>query len=152
MFGEANYDRSPLSRPRRSCSSNQPTTCHIKRGPQAKGPHGVPQSSAVVLLGVIGVGSTAGRFFRGTLADRMGRRASLLTMFVEMAIAFAIWAISTNFWTLAVFAFVYGVFYVGWVAVLPIMHTFGARNVSGIIGILYTSVAFGTLIGAAGSG
>ena len=35
--------------------------------------HGVPNASAVLLLGAIGVGSTAGRFFLGGLADRMGR-------------------------------------------------------------------------------
>ncbi len=35
--------------------------------------HGVPQSWAVVLLGLIGVGSTAGRFFLGGLADQVGR-------------------------------------------------------------------------------
>ena len=34
--------------------------------------HGVEPSMAVLLLGVIGVGSTAGRFFLGGLADRMG--------------------------------------------------------------------------------
>ena len=50
--------------------------------------------------------------------------------------------------------FVYGVFYGGWVAVLPavVMDYFGGRNVSGIIGILYTSVAFGTLIGPSAAG
>ena len=37
---------------------------------------------AVLLLGVIGIGSTAGRFFLGGLADRMGRQLSLLLMFV----------------------------------------------------------------------
>ena len=36
--------------------------------------HGVPQSKAILLLAMIGVGSTAGRFFLGSLADRMGRR------------------------------------------------------------------------------
>ena len=36
--------------------------------------HGIAQSSAVLLLGVIGVGSTAGRFFLGGMADRMGRQ------------------------------------------------------------------------------
>jgi MFS family permease len=47
-----------------------------------------------------------------------------------------------------------GVFYGGWVAVLPavVMDYFGGRNVSGIIGILYTSVAFGTLIGPSAAG
>ena len=115
---------------------------------------GVPQSSAVLLLGMIGVGSTAGRIFLGGLADRMGRRASLLAMFVGMALSLAIWAVAGNVWTLAAFALAYGVFYGGWVAVLPavVMDTFGGRNVSGIIGILYTSVAFGTLIGPSAAG
>lgn len=118
------------------------------------GDHGVAPSSAVLLLGVIGIGSTAGRFFLGGLADRMGRELSLLMMFIGMAIALAIWLISTNIWSLAGFAFVYGVFYGGWVAVLPavVMDYFGGRNVGGIIGILYTSVAFGTLIGPTAAG
>ena len=116
--------------------------------------HGVPRSRAVLLLGVIGVGSTAGRFFLGGLADRLGRGPSLLLMFVGMALALTIWVISTGVWSLAAFAFVFGVFYGGWVAVLPalVMDTFGGRNVSGIIGILYTSVAFGTLIGPSAAG
>ena len=38
-------------------------------------------------------------------------------------------------------------------AVLPaVVDYFGGRNVSGIIGILYTSVAFGTLIGPRAAG
>jgi MFS family permease len=118
------------------------------------GDHGVAPSSAVLLLGVIGIGSTAGRFFLGGLADRIGRQLSLLSMFVGMAFALAIWAISADFWSLAAFAFTYGVFYGGWVAILPavVMDYFGGRNVGGIIGILYTSVAFGTLIGPSAAG
>jgi MFS family permease len=116
--------------------------------------HGVAQSSAVLLLGVIGVGSTAGRFFLGGLADRMGRPLALLAMFVGMALALAAWAFCVDVWTLAAFAFVYGIVYGGWVAVLPavVMDYFGGRNVSGIIGVLYTSVAFGTLIGPSAAG
>jgi MFS family permease len=118
------------------------------------GDHGVAPSSAVLLLGVIGVGSTAGRFFLGGLADRIGRQPSLLLMFAGMALALALWVISTTIWSLAAFAFLYGVFYGGWVAVLPavVMDQFGGRNVSGIIGVLYTSVAFGTLIGPSAAG
>jgi MFS family permease len=118
------------------------------------GDHGVAPASAVLLLGVIGVGSTAGRFFLGGLADRMGRQRSLLLMFTGMAVALAVWVIATDLWSLAAFALVYGVFYGGWVAVLPavVMDYFGGRNVSGIIGILYTSVAFGTLIGPSAAG
>jgi MFS family permease len=116
--------------------------------------HGAAPVSAVLLLGVIGIGSTAGRFFLGGLADRMGRQNSLLLMFVGMALALAVWAIAMDIWSLAAFAFVFGVFYGGWVAVLPavVMDYFGGRNVSGIIGILYTSVAFGTLIGPSAAG
>ncbi|MBN8940920.1 MAG: MFS transporter [Rhizobiales bacterium] len=116
--------------------------------------HGVAPASAVLLLGVIGVGSTAGRFFLGGLADRLGRALALFAMFLGMALALAIWALSAGFWPLAVFAFAYGVFYGGFVALLPalVMDHFGGRNVSGIIGILYTSVAFGTLIGPSAAG
>jgi MFS family permease len=116
--------------------------------------HGVSPASAVLLLGVIGIGSTAGRFFLGGLADRIGRQLSLLLMFIGMALALAIWVIAMNVWTLAAFAFIFGVFYGGWVAVLPavVMDYFGGRNVSGLIGILYTSVAFGTLIGPSAAG
>jgi MFS family permease len=116
--------------------------------------HGVAATAAVMLLGAIGIGSTAGRFFLGGLADRMGRQLSLLLMFAGMALTLAAWVISTNFWSLGAFALVFGVFYGGWVAVLPavVMDQFGGRNVSGIIGILYTSVAFGTLIGPSAAG
>ena len=116
--------------------------------------HGIPPSSAVLLLGVIGVGSTAGRFLLGGLADRMGRQLAVLIMFAGMAGALVIWVLSTGLWTLAAFAFIYGVFYGGFVAVLPalVMDYFGGRNVSGVIGALYTSVAFGTLIGPSAAG
>lgn len=116
--------------------------------------HGVAPTTAVLLLGVIGIGSTAGRFLLGGLADRMGRTSALLLMFAGMAVTLAIWAVSINVWALAAFAFVYGAFYGGWVAVLPAVVTdyFGGRNVSGIIGIFYTSVAFGTLIGPSAAG
>ena len=116
--------------------------------------HGVTQPLAVLLLAAIGVGSTAGRFFLGGLADRMGRARALVAMIAGMAAALAIWGFASGFWLLALFAFAYGVFYGGWVAILPavVMDYFGGRNVSGIIGILYTSVAFGTLVGPSAAG
>ena len=81
--------------------------------------HGIAQSSAVLLIGAIGVGSTAGRFLLGELADRLGRAFSFLVMFVGMGLSFAIWLFAGSFWPLAVFALVFGVFYGGFVALAP---------------------------------
>jgi MFS family permease len=116
--------------------------------------HGVTQTSAVLLVGAIGVGSTAGRFFLGGLADRLGRPLSFLMMFIGMGLSFVIWLFSTSLWPLAAFALVYGVFYGGFVALAPavVIDYFGGRHASSIIGILYTSVAFGTLIGPSAAG
>ncbi|WGR91820.1 MFS transporter [Bradyrhizobium sp. ISRA443] len=114
----------------------------------------VTPALAVLLLGMIGVGSTAGRFFLGSIADRIGRDTFLIAMYVGMAVSLAIWAIAGGFWSLTVFALLFGVFYGGWVAILPAVVTdhFGGRNVGGIIGILYTSVAIGTLLGPSAAG
>ncbi|MEN5160589.1 MCT family MFS transporter [Achromobacter spanius] len=116
--------------------------------------HHIDPSAAVLLLGAIGIGSTLGRFFLGGLADRVGRQSFLLMMFIGMAAALAIWVLASRFWPLAVFALLFGLFYGGWVAILPavVMDQFGGRNVSSIIGILYTSVAIGTLVGPSAAG
>lgn len=116
--------------------------------------HGVRPQAAVLLLGTIGVGSTAGRFVLGGLADRVGRTRFLVATFLGMALALAIWAAASQFWSLAVFALVFGLAYGAWVAILPavVMDAFGGRNVGAIIGVLYTSVAFGTLVGPSAAG
>ena len=116
--------------------------------------HHLDPSHAVLLLGAIGVGSTIGRFFLGGLADRLGRQFFLLLMFAGMAAALALWSVAMRFWPLLAFAMVFGVFYGGWVAILPavVMDLFGGRSVGSIIGVLYTSVAVGTLIGPSAAG
>jgi MFS transporter, OFA family, oxalate/formate antiporter len=116
--------------------------------------YGVASSAAVLLVGAIGVGSTAGRFLLGGLADRLGRPLSFLIMFVGMGLSFVMWLFSFSLWPLAAFALVYGVFYGGFVALAPavVIDYFGGRHASSLIGILYTSVAFGTLIGPSVAG
>ncbi|MGH8180718.1 MAG: MFS transporter [Steroidobacteraceae bacterium] len=116
--------------------------------------HRVQPATAVLLLAAIGVGSTLGRFFLGSIADRLGRDASLIAMYSGMAASLATWAIAGTLPALLAFAVVFGLFYGGWVAILPavVADHFGARRVSGIIGILYTSVAIGTLIGPSAAG
>jgi MFS family permease len=110
---------------------------------------------AVLLLGAIGVGSTVGRIFLGGIADRMERDVVLTAMYVGMAASLAIWAIAADdVSTLIVFALAFGIFFGGWVAILPavVADYFGARQVGGIIGVLYTSVAIGTLVGPSAAG
>jgi MFS family permease len=116
--------------------------------------HGIAQSAAALLIGAIGVGSTAGRFVLGGLADRLGRPLSFLLMLVGMGLSFVVWLFATSLWPLAAFALVYGVFYGGFVALAPavVIDYFGGRHAASLIGILYTSVAFGTLIGPSAAG
>jgi MFS family permease len=116
--------------------------------------HGIAPSSAGLLVGALGVGSTVGRFLLGGLADRLGHARTLTITYVAMALVLVIWLVATTFWPLALFAAVFGAAYGGWVALLPAVATdcFGARNIGGIIGVLYTSAGVGTLFGPSAAG
>jgi MFS family permease len=116
--------------------------------------HGIPQSSAVLLMAAIGIGSTSGRFFLGGIADRLGRPLSLVVMVGGMALAFLLWAFSESFWPLAAFAFAFGLFYGGWVALMPavVADYFGPRNLGTLIGVISMCLAIGTLIGPSAAG
>ena len=116
--------------------------------------HGIARTSAVLLISAIGIGSTVGRFFIGGLADRLGRPLALTATYAALALTLIIWVSATSFWPLALFALLFGCAYGGWVALLPavVMDYFGGRNVSGLIGILYTGAGIGTLIGPSAAG
>jgi MFS family permease len=110
---------------------------------------GIPYATAVTLFTLVGVGSTLGRFCLGGIADRLGRRRSLGGMYFGVAVMMGFWYTADQVWEVAVFALVYGTFYGGFVALAPalLVDYFGPKNASGIIGIAYTGVAVGTLIG-----
>jgi len=111
--------------------------------------NGVDPKIAVLLISVIGIGSIVGRFAFGGIADRFGRRIGLALMFAGLTAMMLWWSVSTAAWALMLFAVLFGAFYGGFVALIPAMTAdyFGVRHVSTIIGMLYTSVAFGTLFG-----
>jgi MFS family permease len=111
--------------------------------------HGIDQPTAVLLLGLIGIGSTLGRFVVGAVADRFGRKRSLGLTFAGLGLSCLWWLASDQIWQLAAFALVMGTCYGGFVALCPAVMAdyFGVRAVSGIVGALYTSVGIGTLIG-----
>lgn len=110
---------------------------------------GVAPEIAVILFSLVGVGSTAGRFFLGGIADRLGRRQSLAATFLGMAFVFGFWLLAEGSLTISLFALLFGLFYGGFVALSPpvIADYFGPRHAGGLIGILYSGVAVGTLIG-----
>lgn len=110
---------------------------------------GVDLPRAVGLVGLIGVGSLAGRFAIGALADRLGRARTLALALASMGLAYLLWAGAAGYTLLAAFALGLGLSYGGIVALLPAlcMDFFGARAVSSVIGTLYTGAALGNLAG-----
>lgn len=110
---------------------------------------GLGETTGVWLIGLIGLGSTLGRFLIGGWADRLGRRQSMAALIAGMTLILLWWLVADALWSLIIFALVFGLCYGGFVALAPALTAdyFGRRSVSSIIGFLYTSVAFGTLLG-----
>ena len=111
--------------------------------------HGLSEQTGVMLMGLIGAGSIAGRFSLAGIGDRIGRRGLLVAVYAVSCVCFLIWLASSHVIALATFALVFGTAYGVFVAVQPplAMDFFGARNVSGIIGAIYTSAALAMLVG-----
>ena len=110
---------------------------------------GHPESFAVLLVSLIGLGSLIGRFGIGSIAERFGRMRSLALMYLGMALMLLLWWGSTGQLALSLMAVGFGISYGGFVATFPtvVMDLFGARSVSGIIGCIYTAAGIGTLFG-----
>jgi MFS family permease len=110
---------------------------------------GHSESFAVLLVSLIGLGSLAGRFAIGSIAERFGRMRSLALMYLGMAAMLLLWWASTSALALSVMAIGFGISYGGFVAAFPtvVMDLFGARSVAGIIGCIYTAAGIGTLVG-----
>jgi len=115
---------------------------------------GHPESFAVLLVSLIGLGSLLGRFGVGSLAERFGRMRSLALMYLGMALMLLLWWASTGALALSVMAVGFGISYGGFVATFPtvVMDLFGARSVAGIIGCIYTAAGIGTLLGPPAAG
>jgi MFS family permease len=111
--------------------------------------HGVARGTAVAMFGLVGIGSTLGRFLLGSVADRFGRRSLLVCVLAGLALTQLWWMAAAAVWQFAAFALVFGSLYGGFVALYPALTVdyFGGRNASGIIGFLYTGCAVGAFIG-----
>ena len=120
---------------------------HLARSAETMG---VPHDDALYLLSVIGIGSIAGRFALGALADEIGRRATFLACCTVVAALTELWAVADCPALFVVFALGFGAAYGGFVALLPAVTTdrFGRRSAGGIIGVLYTGRGFALLLAA----
>ncbi len=115
---------------------------------------GLGEGFGVLLIMLLGVGSTAGRFLFASFTGWLGRRLSFAMMYIGAGAMLVMWSQSTSAPALIVFALVFGAFYGGFVAIAPSLAAdyFGGRALGSIIGALYTGVAFGALLGAPAAG
>ena len=111
---------------------------------------GLGEGFGVMLIVLLGVGSTAGRFLFASFTGWLGRRLSFAMMYIGAGVMLVMWSQSTSAHALIVFALVFGAFYGGFVAIAPSLAAdyFGGRALGSIIGALYSGVAFGALLGA----
>jgi MFS family permease len=110
---------------------------------------GASETEAAALIGLIGAGSTVGRFLFGWLGDFVGRRACLCAMVFAGAMGLGVWPNLDGLAPLAVLACFFGAIYGGYIALGPAVVTdyFGTRAAGGIIGTLYSSRAVGVFVG-----
>jgi MFS family permease len=111
---------------------------------------GLGEGFGVLLIVLLGVGSTVGRFLFASVTGWIGRRLSFALMYVGAGAMLVMWSQSTSAPALVVFALVFGAFYGGFVAIAPSLAAdyFGGRALGSIIGALYSGVAFGALLGS----
>lgn len=110
---------------------------------------GVAREAAVLALGMIGAGSTLGRFALGYLADRWGRPRTMLAVFLGLALSYGVWWQAEAAAAFLAFGLLFGTCYGGYVAMLPALiadHFAGAR-LGAVIGLQYTAAGLAGLVG-----
>ena len=115
---------------------------------------GLSERFGVMLIVLLGIGSTVGRFLFASVTSWLGRRLSFALMYVGAGVMLILWSLSTSGWALVGFALVFGAFYGGFVAIAPSLAAdyFGGKALGSIIGGLYSGVAFGALLGSPAAG
>jgi len=111
---------------------------------------GLGEAFGVLLIVLLGVGSTVGRFLFASVTGLIGRKHSFGLMYVGAAAMLVMWSMSTTAPALIIFALAFGAFYGGFVAIAPSLAAdyFGGKALGSIIGALYSGVAFGALLGS----
>jgi len=110
--------------------------------------------AAATLVGLIGAASIVGRLALGAAAARLGVLRTYQGCFAAMATGFGVWLadllwFDPSYARLVLFAVLLGVGYGGFVALGPplVAELFGVQGLGALLGILYTSAAFGSAVG-----
>ena len=112
--------------------------------------HGIDDSPAAALVGIIGASSVVGRLGLGGLGARLGATRLTQLSFVVLTASFLIWlAAGDSYAMLVAFAVVMGVAYGGFIALTPAVAAglFGTVGLGAVLGALYTAAAVGGLVG-----
>ncbi len=123
-------------------------------GPYAK-EFGASDTSAATLTSFLGLGSLAGRLILGLFVNRVGLLRLYQLCFATLGASFVLWLGSGGrYYILAIFAFILGTSYGGYVALSPAASAelFGLNGLGSILGALYTAGGIGGLIGPAMAG
>ena len=114
----------------------------------------IAPKQAAGLVSLIGLGSMLGRMTMGGVADRFGRKPTQVVLFVALGASYLAWFAAESYPSLILFALGYGIFYGGFIALMPalIADYFSGPRLSSVIGLQYTSAAFGSLIGPVAAG
>ncbi len=111
---------------------------------------GLARTEALALLSLLGIGSIAGRFALGALADEIGRGITFLGCCAAVVGLTVLWAMADSSLLFMIFAVGFGAAYGGFVALLPAVTAdcFGRCNAGGVIGVLYTGRGIALLVAA----
>ena len=112
-----------------------------------------PRAGAL-LVGAIGLGSTAARLGLGWVVRQVGARHTLIIAGIMLTIGLCAVALSASFTALTISAVVIGLGYGGGTAALPplVAEIFGTERISEIVGDVFTARSIGILVGPALTG
>ncbi|MCP5029579.1 MAG: MFS transporter [Actinomycetia bacterium] len=112
--------------------------------------HGISTGVAATLLTWLGSGSLLGRILLGPVAGKVGVLRLYQLCLALLGASYAIWLFAgSSYALLALFSFVLGAAYGGFVAVSPAAaaELFGLAGLGGTLGSLYTGAGVGGLFG-----
>ncbi len=109
----------------------------------------IPGTSAATMFIVLGGASVCARISMGSLADRIGNRTIVTGSFIFLVIALSCLFIAKEMWMFYIFAALFGF---GWGGMVTsqspiIADLFGMRSHGVILGVIVSTITFGSAIG-----